>query len=155
MKIIYFALLAAVLTSCSSLSKQECESLNWNAAGYKSAMQGHPADTEIIRYKKMCVERHHTTINAEAFSKGYVDGLSEYCTDENLFKKGSSGGAYQGICDNHMNKKALTSYSNGRLLFLENTVTELETDKSDLESKVKSLESQIADLESKLKSCTP
>lgn len=145
-KFFFFILLIVFISGCTTLSKKECETMNWESAGYNSALKGEPAGSQIRELKNLCVNRYNTSIDAEAFARGYEKGQAQYCTELNLYKLGISGQTYKGICDNHSNGRSVKSFGEGRIQYLESQVSSLENENNILKAK-------IIELESKLNSC--
>lgn len=147
MKILFYGILLLSLSSCSTLSKKECEDITWQNEGYKSALKGERAGSEISRFKKLCTDEHNVAINSDNFTSGYKQGLEKYCSKSNLYEKGLNGEEYQGICDATAAPEVKTSFVDGRVKFLEKRV-------SDLEYEIYRLKNANSDLESKINSCS-
>lgn len=132
------------LVSCSTFSKEECETMNWEKEGYKAALNGQSAGQQARYFQKVCNSKYQVPINGDNFAKGYEQGLKKYCSTSNLYQSGLRGDDYKGICKD---PEVGVSYSNGKIKFLEGKI-------SDLEDEVTQLKRENSDLQSKVSSCT-
>jgi Protein of unknown function (DUF2799) len=146
----FFSLSILLLSSCSTFSKSDCESMNWQNEGYKAGSNGETAGQQAKFFQKECTVEHQVPVNIEKFSKGYEQGLKSYCSTSNLYQKGLNGDSYSGVCKK---SEIAASYSNGRTQFLEKKVIEQEEAIQRLKSELDDLERKNSDLESKLNSC--
>lgn len=146
MKKLVLVLSLLALSSCASLSKEDCESINWKNQGYTAAAKGERPTECISRFKKQCTDEYNVKINNNEFVDGYKQGLQVYCSKSNLYQKGLSGDEYKGICDSTATPEVAASFTSGRVKFLENEV-------SDLEDQVRRLKSEVNDLQSKVNNC--
>ena len=148
MKKLFITLTLLALSSCTTLSKKECENITWQNEGYKAAIAGERAGDRVNSFKRLCTEKHKVEINSENFISGYKQGLEKYCSKSNLYEKGLKGESYKGICDATATPEVKTSFADGRVKYLEQRV-------SDLEYEVQRLNSANSDLQSKVNSCNP
>jgi len=134
----------AFMTACSSLSKEECDTMNWKNAGYMSAIKGQTSVSDLSMYQEQCYKRHGVVPKQQEYANGYSEGLKQYCTDSNLYKVGRDGDDYKGICDRTENKDSVVKkYNEGRVDFLERKVSDLESENSRLKSDISNLESEL------------
>lgn len=137
--------------ACSTFSKNDCKNMNWQNAGYQTALDGEKADHRIKYYLKECTNEHKVTVNLDAFTKGYDQGIKIYCSEANLYQKGLSGKIYKNICKE---SESTANFSIGRSQYLEKKVLELENDIQRLNNDIDDLRRKKSDLESKLNACT-
>ncbi len=85
------------IASCSSLSKEECQTTNWLERGKSDALRGKvtPQDS---KYQKDCSE-HGITMEREKYLSGYDEGLKLYCTYQNGYKLGLDSGTEHLYCN--------------------------------------------------------
>jgi hypothetical protein len=113
-----FLLLAAsccALSSCASMSKNECLYADWRAIGFEDGAAGMPS-TAISSRRQACAAAG-VTPNMEEYLAGRDAGLSEYCTPSNGFRQGERGAAYSGACGRHNETSFLAEYRSGAHLY--------------------------------------
>jgi len=83
-----------ILTSCATLSKEECLRGDWRDLGMR--MVSMRVCIQIEKHRKACAEHGIRPM------KDYIwtprEGLREYCQIDNAFRSGLSGRKYQGVC---------------------------------------------------------
>ncbi len=94
--IILLAFAVAALSACSTLSKSECLTANWETIGYGDGTNGYKA-SRINQHRSACAE-HGVTPDLNAYTKGRERGLAQYCIPSTGYRKGLSGYAYNGVC---------------------------------------------------------
>jgi outer membrane murein-binding lipoprotein Lpp len=120
-----------VLAGCSTMSKEECLVSDWQAIGFEDGARGYTAD-RIGQHRKACAG-YGVAPDLAAYRRGRDEGLQHFCTPQNGFNLGSSGGAYGGICPADLAADFSSAYAEGRRLH-------------DLRSRVNSADYQIATL---------
>lgn len=87
---------ALLLNGCSTLSKEQCQTMSWYNLGYQDGEQGRsPAKWQD--YRASCGE-YGVSVDQQEWQRGYDKGLSLYCLPELAYNKGRSGHVYRGIC---------------------------------------------------------
>ncbi len=127
--IVFAALLAG---GCATMSKDECLVSDWQAVGFEDGARGYTAD-RIGQHRKACAD-HGIALDLAAYRRGRDEGLQHFCTPQNGFNLGSSGGSYAGVCPESLAADFSTAYAEGRRLH-------------DLRSRVSGADYQIAALE--------
>ncbi len=128
-----------VLGACSTMSREECLVSDWQAVGFEDGARGNSAD-RIGQHRKACAD-YGVTPDLAAYRRGRDEGLQHYCTPQNGFNLGSSGGTYAGVCPEAMASEFSTAYGEGRRLHdLRNRV-------SGADYQIKSAKRQMTDLE--------
>jgi Protein of unknown function (DUF2799) len=109
----FFAVLSVALISvgCSSMTKKECETANWENIGRYDGGQGKPLQ-EYELMKNQC-EMYSRTPDQAAYLKGYKDGLERYCTNRNGEILGRSGAQYFEQCPENLRSEFLKGYRYG------------------------------------------
>jgi septin family protein len=149
-KIIFLFILTMGLTACTHLSKEECETADWSALGFDSAIKGKPG-THFHKLSSACEPTH-----VESFKEKYLDGRKEgmlkFCTHDSGYKFGLSGGEYENICPKSLEADFLTGYNRGEKEHeLEMRARELEDKERELKRKEEELKREQEDKERELK----
>ncbi len=96
MKILLLFGLFFLISGCSTMSAEECKVAQWEYVGQKDASEGYDR-LRFAKYTKAC-NKAHVIPNQELYNKGYDAGLKLYCTPQNIFDLGLSGGGDYSIC---------------------------------------------------------
>lgn len=113
-KLIILALSALLASGCSTLSKQDCQTYNWDEVGYQDALSGQPA--ERFHYYQEACSAHDITPPRHAYTQGHERGLHEFCTAKNGFHWGRRGQKYNESCPPHAEDIFLNAYRDGHIL---------------------------------------
>ncbi len=143
MKIIFGILGLLLVAGCSTYSKKDCEAKDWYQEGFASAREGH-TDDRIAHYQKSCSEEHGVAVNSTQFNEGFQKGLVYFCTEQHGRNFGREGKVYRGTCPKEAEASFLKTYESGRLDFLVQKVSSLESEISDLRTRNSSLESELS-----------
>jgi hypothetical protein len=98
-------------TSCATLSKEQCEQIDWFQKGREEALGGE-RQGKVHSYSERC-ENVGAKINQQAFLAGYDEGLKIFCTQESGYKHGLAGEAYGDICPPGSSEAFLKGYNAG------------------------------------------
>ena len=90
------ALLAAALTGCATISRDECREGDWAAIGQRDGAEGH-APSRLESHARTC-SNFGITPDQDAYRSGWETGVLLYCTPENGFATGRENDAYHGLC---------------------------------------------------------
>ncbi len=134
-------LLGAGCTS-STLSKDECRTVDWRTIGYEDGVAGRSGE-QIGRHRKACAE-YGITPGLDAYRAGRAEGLREFCQPNNGYRAGASGQIYYDSCPAELAPAFLAAYENGRELYLR------ERRVSDADSAIAARRYEIARLEDSL-----
>jgi hypothetical protein len=107
-------LLAAMVSGCASLDRNECVSANWYAIGLEDGARGRPLE-RLGDHRRACAE-HKVVPDAERYVAGRDEGLKSFCTYERGFAHGRSGHGYAGGCPAAMAASFQSGYQLGREL---------------------------------------
>ena len=140
--ILILSIFSFLITSCSTLSKSECKTANWNTIGYEDGANGYKA-SRIGQHRSACAE-YGISPNLNAYTAGRDRGLQQYCTPNTAYKKGINGYSYNGVCAGYNEREFLAAYNQGLTIYKANNV--LRKLKQDYDKEVK----YIALLERKL-----
>lgn len=97
MKNLMWLMIILLIDGCSSLSKEECASANWQKLGQSDAERGF-AEPKTEVYRKDCSE-HGLKIKSDEYIKGYKKGLAKYCTHLNGLNRGKEGKKAHSYCE--------------------------------------------------------
>ncbi len=126
-------LLALVfLAGCNTLSEKQCKQGDWFDIGLKDGMEGYGGD-RLKKHSDACRE-YGVSANVPAYEKGRGEGLKSYCSPENAFRIGRTGGYYRGGCPAILETAFLRKFEAGKQLY-------------EIESRVNRLYNEITDLE--------
>lgn len=132
-----------LLSSCATLSKNECLNADWLTIGYEDGVQGRSRN-RIGSHRKACAE-HGITPDLTAYQQGYHKGLVNFCTPGNGYRRGHRGFKYTGVCQGDFEQDFLQGYRAGREIYLENsTLSQLNRKLQSTEKKLTETEQEIA-----------
>jgi uncharacterized small protein (DUF1192 family) len=116
--IIVTALATTLLTGCASstLSKDECRTVDWRTVGYEDGVAGRSGE-QIGRHRQACAE-HGVTPDLDAYRAGRAEGLREFCQPRNGYRAGASGQVYYDSCPPELAAPFLAAYDEGRELYV-------------------------------------
>lgn len=117
MKILLLISLLSLISGCSSLSREECQSANWLARGKSDALKG-INEPKNSTYQKDCSE-HGVTVDNLNYMKGYNAGLDLYCTYQNGYKIGLNSGGQHLYCQKH-SSEFTKGINEGTIVFQQN-----------------------------------
>jgi Protein of unknown function (DUF2799) len=117
------------LGGCATMSEQECLVSDWRTVGFEDGAAGRPVET-IGSYRESCA-KHGVAPDLASYRAGHEQGVAEFCQPGRGFEYGRRGGNYHGICPAELEPAFLSSYNEGRQLYV-------------LEAAVRSLNGQIA-----------
>lgn len=104
--------LVIVLSSCSSISQQECETGDWYSIGVNDGKDG----ADIKKYKKYQKEcaSHGITADFAGYQQGYQQGLVFYCDFAHGEAHGRSGASYNTACTGKLETQFRLGYQKGK-----------------------------------------
>lgn len=139
------AAVAALLTSCTTMSKDECLAGAWGEKGYADGASGYPV-TRLEEHAKACA-KYQVAPNPGAYQSAREDGLRSYCTFQRGWTEGRAGNTYYGVCRPEEEAEFLPAYRDGRRLY--EVVTAVESAQSALNSAISRIENREDKLEAK------
>lgn len=131
-----------VLSSCASMSKEECAIANWKDVGTKDGGLGRSMNA-FDGYVKACAKAN-VIPDKTAYMSGRNEGLKKYCTIQKGYEIGLSNREYYGVCVDH-NEAAVIE---GRRIGLE--LYSFQKAYDDAVAKVKEIDSDIAEIETEI-----
>ena len=133
---------AALLGSCTTMSKDECLAGAWGEKGYADGAAGYPM-TRLDEHAQACA-RYQVEPNPAAYESAREDGLRSYCTFERGWSEGRSGNSYYGVCRPEEEAAFLPAYRDGLQLHAVEAAVE------SAESALNSATARIGDRQEKL-----
>lgn len=127
-----------VLTSCQTMSKEECAVADWRVIGEQDGAAGYNPQDRFARHVNACTKAG-VAADQTAWYQGYQQGLPRYCTPLNGLSVGSRGQSYANVCPVNLESGFREGYELGRLHH------EKKREISNLESRVRSLEQAVRD----------
>lgn len=105
--------LVLLVSSCASLSPEQCQNADWRQIGYADGTSGQPG-AKIQEHANACA-KVGVRPDMDAYLSGRMEGLVSYCQPENGFDVGRRGGADNaGDCPPHTRPAFLQMYRQGR-----------------------------------------
>lgn len=126
------AVLAVLLSSCASMSEQECLTANWLDQGFRDGRNGEPL-TRIEDHRQACA-KVGIRPDQRLYFKGRDQGILLYCTADNAIQEGRLGRAYRNACPAHLEHRFLLAYEQGKQIYdVEQHIEKLNTESKQLE----------------------
>lgn len=94
--ILFMSLMPFVLSSCASLSEDECKAGDWFEYGRRDGAKGKTME-QYSGHLKACSE-FNITPDKTAYQKGRTEGLVTYCTKDSGLREGRAGRTYHNVC---------------------------------------------------------
>lgn len=88
--------LSVALSACTTLSREECSSGDWQKIGIQDGSDGRPAE-RFDRHVKAC-GRDGTAPDRALYLAGRQKGLATYCTSVRGYREGALGQKYYDVC---------------------------------------------------------
>lgn len=116
-------LAAVAVAGCASISKEECQAIDWRTVGYEHGATGQGA--ERLSGRRQACARHGVVPDLEAYRIAREEGLLEFCQPANGFRVGTSGRGYGGACPQPLAAAFSEAHDAGRELWrLERQLTD-------------------------------
>lgn len=85
-----------LLSSCATLSKEECVVGNWQSIGYNDGVAGYSSE-RLAAHSKACA-KVNVAPDYQAWERGRKLGLQQYCTVNNAYNIGLQGRDLNNVC---------------------------------------------------------
>jgi len=116
--------LSAMLSACTTLSREECSSGDWYKIGVQDGTDGRPAE-RFDRHVKAC-GREGKASDREQYLTGREKGLISYCTTVRGYREGELGQKYYDVCPQLSVSQFQTGYQlGGRIRQLESRISDV------------------------------
>lgn len=104
----------ALLSSCATMSKEQCLRGDWGQVGFQDGEQGR-AQSRLDDHAKACAKAGVAPDPAVYFA-ARDQGLKLYCTQDRGFREGRTGQSYAGVCPPGPERGFLVGYADGQLV---------------------------------------
>jgi hypothetical protein len=148
MKNLAFLFAIALLSSCTTFSKKECEQMDWSQRGSTAAMKGETLEDALRYYNRTCMDDNGVIPDQAAIQRGFSEGLKYFCRDNNIRAWALGGGRFPQTCE--MSDSRKVAFKEGHQDFIESEVYRLRDEVHILKSRVSDLESENSNLKSEL-----
>ena len=105
-------LIAATLSSCATLKKDDCLEGDWATIGYKDGSAGRRSVVQLEGHKRACA-KYKVAPDKPVYDAGYKKGLTQFCTQPSGYAYGVKGKEYFGVCPAAMQKGFVSGYVAG------------------------------------------
>lgn len=109
------AMATLLLSSCASMSKEQCLTANWLDQGFRDGRTGQPL-SRLEDHRAACA-KVAVIPNNNLYIEGREQGIVLYCTPENALQEGLQGRPYRHACPAELEQAFLRSYTNGKQLY--------------------------------------
>lgn len=96
MKTLLFLISCLALVGCTTMSKEQCQSMDWHEAGRIDGEKGE--HREYYRQHQNSCKNSGGSVATDLYFAGWEEGHKKYCTAENGYKAGVEGRASANIC---------------------------------------------------------
>jgi len=112
-----FMLVATVLITagCETLDQGQCVTADWRDMGYQDGSAGKPKSS-VSSYASDC-SQYGVKVDAGAYRDGWNRGIPQYCTANNGYRVGSSGGYYADSCTGNLKDAFYSAYLLGDAVY--------------------------------------
>ncbi len=139
-------LVSFFLSSCATLSENECLSADWHVIGYEDGMKGYSGE-RIGEHRRACAD-YGIVPNLNTYKLGLDEGLVGYCTPRNGYVKGKRGYKYTGVCPAHLEAGFIEGYEAGREIYFVNVeIDDLKRELHAKEERRNSIDDEIIEKE--------
>lgn len=101
------------LTSCQTLSKEECAVADWRVIGEQDGAAGYDPQDRFAKHTKAC-EKSGVRADQTMWYQGYQQGLPRFCTPLNGLSQGRNGGSYNNVCPGELDVGFRSGFNLGR-----------------------------------------
>ena len=123
---------AVLVSSCASMSEQECLTANWLDQGFRDGRNGEPL-MRIEDHRQACA-KVGIRPDQKRYFQGRDQGILHYCTPDNGFQEGRLGRQYRNACPAHLEYRFLQAYEQGKQLYdVEQDIEKLNKEANQLE----------------------
>ena len=129
----------ALLTSCATMTPEECQHANWLDIGVKDGLSGEPMATLDDRIG-IC-RKAGVVLDTGRYVTGRDQGLQTYCRIENAVALGLNGSYYAGACPPMIDVEFRRRYD------LAHAVYQARTELANIESRSDALQRQLRDID--------
>jgi len=119
-----------VLSSCATMSTEQCLAGDWGGQGYADGQSG--LNTSRLAEHAEACSKHGVTPDEVSYAAGREHGLVRYCTPGKGFEVGRTGSGYAGVCPPQLEADFLPAFRDGQVVYA--VVSALESARRSVES---------------------
>lgn len=135
-RVIGLAAGAVLVSSCASMSEQECLSANWLDQGFRDGRSGQPL-TRFQEHRQACA-KVGVRPDQRLYLQGREQGVVHYCTPDNALEEGRLGRQYRNACPARLEHDFLLAYEQGKQVYdAEQRIEKLNRESKQLEQRLK------------------
>lgn len=135
-RVISLTALTVLVSSCASMSEQECLSANWLDQGFRDGRNGQPLH-RLEEHRQACA-KVAVRPDQQLYLQGREKGIIHYCTANNGLQEGRLGRQYRNACPAHLEHRFLLSYEQGKKIYdAEQRIEKLSRESQQLEQRLK------------------
>lgn len=146
MRVLFWTLMATsviALSSCNSMSKEECAAADWTVIGETDGASGRDPQDRFAAHVKSCA-RINIVPDQSKWYQGYQVGVMRYCTPLNGLSRGEAGDAYYNVCPPEVAGEFLRGYGVGQKAYsARSRVNALRNDIASKQASIDSLYNQM------------
>lgn len=100
------------MNACATMDQADCEAANWHDVGLQDGEQGKKS-RHYAKRQKQC-RAFGIPVDVDAYQDGWQLGIKRYCTENNGYQVGVSGGFYAHSCPAASKHVFFSAYQVGR-----------------------------------------
>jgi hypothetical protein len=133
---------ALALSSCETISEEQCLAGDWIGRGYQDGQAGRPG-SRLNDYAEACAE-HSVMPDPVAYEEGRLEGLRQYCVPVVGYRVGRDGGSYSNVCTGAAEADFLVGFQDGRVVHdAQQVATSARSDVSSMSARLTELDDKV------------
>ena len=132
------ALAGLLLSSCATMSPEECKQADWAQIGQRDGLDGRTL-AQLDARAEDCA-KVGVAVDTRTYKQGREQGLRSYCQLDNALRLGLSGAAYAGVCPPQIHAAFQQRYESARYVYA------LRTEMNGLHERTDYLERRLREL---------
>jgi len=103
------------LTSCATISEDECIAGSWQEIGFRDGENG-KSRSKLADYAETCI-KYNVTPDRLSYFQGFEQGLLRYCSYDKGFNTGEYGNSANEECRSVPDNGYFAGYEEGRIIY--------------------------------------
>lgn len=142
---------AFLLSACQTMSAEECKVADWRALGFSDGAGG---NYRFNDRQEDCARRGFAS-DLDAYRVGNAEGIRQYCTPFNGFRRGLGGASYNGFCPPDLHEGFMVAHADGYRAYQANyALQQAESERNRLEGQRNNIDGDIRSNEDALAAAT-
>ncbi len=100
------------LSSCATMSEDQCKQGDWAGVGFSDGQNGYPA-SRLGKNAEACA-KYNIAPDQTAYMQGRAKGLLNYCTPISGWRTGVNDNSYENVCSGPAEQAFLNGYRLGK-----------------------------------------